>query len=368
MNCDIVLLVWNQYELTKKCIDSIFENTLVRTRLIIVDNGSETGVQKYLETVQDTELVNVLLLRNEKNEGFARGMNRGMKASSAPYVCLLNNDVVVAPGWLTEMIRVGEMHKKIGLINPHSNNFGVYPAPGEDIYDVAARRSKDRGTYVINGACVGFCMLIKREVIDQIGYLDEERYSLFFEDTDYSRSAVERGFQCVLAKGAYVFHREHSSVNEIGEEKEKLFKENQERFFKKWGRPLRIINVIFNRDIQGKSFGNMLKNNAWLGTKGSFIHIFFRHGRLLQGSDIFRMHNMVEHGNIRLFNSPGPGLSCRAATKILTKKKKYDLIFTDSPLFAKWIKTVRFLHHADMYVNPDGEEMKRLWQHKSRYQ
>ena len=76
-------------------------------------------VRAFLATVRPQGAIQeVSLLQNEANEGFPKGMNRGIRASSAPYVCLLNNDLVVGPGWLTRMLAVAEAHPEVGVLNP----------------------------------------------------------------------------------------------------------------------------------------------------------------------------------------------------------------------------------------------------------
>ena len=127
MICDIVITVWNNFELTKSCIDSIIKNTDADYRLIIIDNASNDETKKYLEQFKDKEGARVLLIRNENNLGFIKAVNQGMKLSGAPYICLINNDTIVTKGWLAEMIRVAEGSPRIGLINPSSNTLGQKP-------------------------------------------------------------------------------------------------------------------------------------------------------------------------------------------------------------------------------------------------
>ena len=104
-DCDIIVLVWNQPALTRRCVESVLAHTRTPARLLLVDNGSDAPTQAYLASVASHGSVQVQTLRNDTNEGFARGMNRGLRASGAPWVCLLNNDTIVTPGWLTELPR-----------------------------------------------------------------------------------------------------------------------------------------------------------------------------------------------------------------------------------------------------------------------
>ena len=238
--CDLVLLSWNHLEETKPCLESLFQYTDAPSRLIIVDNGSEPSVRRFLKTVRPQGAIHeVLLIQRETNEGFPRGMNHGMRASRAPYVCLLNNDLLVTSGWLSRLLEVAQSHSEIGVLNPTSNTFGERPPRGRSLEDYAKALEAKRGLYVEVGMCIGFCMLISRQAIERVGLLTEEVERIFFEDEDYCMRAQHAGFQCVVVQSAYVFHAEHRTVSRMGE-RERLFQRNRQWCEERWGRWLRI--------------------------------------------------------------------------------------------------------------------------------
>ena len=138
VDCDIVVLVWNQPAITRRCIESLFACTHRPVRLLIVDNGSDAPTRAYLATVVSQHSIEVIHLRSETNEGFARGMNYGLRTSTAPWTCLLNNDTIVTDGWLDRMLEVGAAYSEIGLINPVSNTFGDRPKAGASLTEHAA--------------------------------------------------------------------------------------------------------------------------------------------------------------------------------------------------------------------------------------
>ncbi|MBI3082933.1 MAG: glycosyltransferase [Candidatus Omnitrophica bacterium] len=130
--CDLVLLSWNHLEETRPCLETLFASTGVPCRLLIVDNGSEPEVRAFLRTVTPRgHITEVTLLQNEQNEGFPKGMNRGIQASTAPFVCLLNNDLLFTKGWLEELIDVAGTHREIGVVNPSSSTLGNRPSRGQ---------------------------------------------------------------------------------------------------------------------------------------------------------------------------------------------------------------------------------------------
>jgi len=98
----IIILTYNQLQYTKKCIESIFQNTRKPFELIVVDNGSTDGTVEYLESeVRDrNRTVVIKIIKNSENKGFAGGNNQGIAAATGDYILLMNNDVVVTPGRL----------------------------------------------------------------------------------------------------------------------------------------------------------------------------------------------------------------------------------------------------------------------------
>ena len=194
MRCDIIIPIWNQPAFTKECIAIVVRNTNpLRSpyRLILIDNGSDSETRDYLKSLSIKD-VDVMLIRNEQNLGFVKAVNQGLKASNAPYVCLLNNDTITSPGWLERLADFAESHKDAGLLNPVCD--GHLDTP---IDEYARRLESNKGRYMEMNQCFGFCMLIKREVIDRIGYLDEAFGIGGFDDTDYSMRAHKAGYRSV---------------------------------------------------------------------------------------------------------------------------------------------------------------------------
>ncbi len=332
MRCDIIIPVWNQLVFTKDCIDSIFKNTDVEYRLIIIDNASDEKTRAYLEGLKGPGKAPVTLLKNEKNVGFIKAVNAGLGASDAPYVCLLNNDTLVTEGWLKTMIDVAEANSDIGIVNPSSNNLGQKPAKGEPIELYAENIRKQDGKFVELGAAVGFCMLIKRAVIDKIGIFDEIYGMGNFEDTDFSRRAVKEGYKCVRACGAYVYHRENSSFNRIATFDED-FKRNKEIFEFRWGRPKRIAYILEDADENNaKKIG---LDSMKLARLGNWIWYFMK-----EGVDV------PVHSNIVPALLGDKHFYLNAVFRVLKKKKKFDEIFVSSPKLGRFLEHLSPIHKA----------------------
>ncbi len=333
MQCDIIIPVWNQLIFTKDCIDSIVRNTDAGYRLIIVDNASNDETRRYLEGLKAAGQIPVLIERNEVNAGFIKAANRGITASRAPYVCILNNDTLVTKGWLKAMIDAADSAKDIGIVNPSSNNLGQRPDKGEPVELYAERLcAAGSGRSVELGAAIGFCMLIKRVVIEKVGLFDEVYGMGNFEDTDYSRRAVKEGYRCVRACSAYVYHRENSSFKLLKTFDED-FRRNKEIYEFRWGRPRRVAYILDSADpVSAKRLAAESMRQA---RGGNWIWYFLK-----------EMHELPLHSNIISVPPPQKNFYLNTAFRILKKKKKFDEIFVSEEWFGSILEKLSFIHRA----------------------
>ncbi|MDD3905590.1 MAG: glycosyltransferase family 2 protein [Candidatus Omnitrophica bacterium] len=333
MNCDIIIPIWNQHALTKDCIESVFKNTRgTDYRLILVDNASDEATRVYLEGLGKAWPAEVTVIRNETNLGFVKAVNKGIAVSSAPYICLLNNDTLVAKNWLKEMMAIAESAEDIGIVNPSSNNLGQKSAQGEPLESYAARIAKDAGQYIELGAGIGFCMLIKRKVIERIGSFDEIYGMGNFEDTDFSRRAVQAGYKCVRACGAYVYHRENTSFGKVKTFDED-FKRNREIFEFRWGKPKRLAYILDKVDT------NLLKKMNGeamaLARGGNRIWYFMKESIVVP-----------KHSNIIIKYLPEGWFYPRVIFDILKKKKKFTEIILGNEKAGRVLSSLSFIHKA----------------------
>lgn len=319
---------------TRDCIQSVINNTDVDCRLIIIDNASDDETRRYLEDLRNMAKPRVFLVRNNNNTGFVKAANQGLRLSEAPYVCLLNNDTVTTKGWLSEMISVAESSPLIGLVNPSSNNLGQKPPKGQSVDSYAEELKKEPDPFFEIGSAIGFCMLIKRDLIKKIGVFDEIYGMGNFEDTDYSRRAVKEGYICVRACRAYVYHREGASFG-----RDKTFDDNFERnrqiYEFRWGKR-RWIAYILNK-IDQYTLTKLNKDAMKAARNGYWIWCFSKdHLDLPRHSNIIR----AEFGN---------NFYLRTAVKILFKKKRFSEIFVTDERFAKVLERLSFIHKAKVY-------------------
>ena len=302
----IIIPVYNQLEYTKKCLESIFEYTDIPFELIIVDNGSTDDTLKYLEIIKsgkesigrwrlkvgdNGEIVEKIfmgkeskkkkkikkdflcrgmkIISNERNLGFATGNNIAMKEAKGDYILLLNNDVVVTPGWLKRMINLAERKPEIGIVGPMSNYVAGPQLVKEVSYDLNNLvnlnqfaqdfANKNRGKTRPFWGVIGFCMLIKREVLKKIGGLDERFGWGNFEDIDYCLRARLAGYESWIAEDCFVHHFGNRTFSGEKIDYKESLKRNWEIFKRKWGIP-QEIQYGESFDIELKERFNPLKH------------------------------------------------------------------------------------------------------------
>lgn len=318
MNCDIIIPVWDQLEATRQCMDSIVKHTSCPYRLIIIDNGSREKTSRYLEEFKSSSGAAVTLIRNQTNLGFVKAANQGIRASGAPYVCLMNNDTVATDGWLTEIIKAMDSNPKLGLANPSSNTSGQFPGKGQTIEDYAAGLKNLKGQLQELCRCRGFCMVMKRSVVERLGVLYEIYNIGYFEETDYSLRALEAGFGIARVKSSYVYHREGATFKTL-KDTGALFKANEEIFLKRWGKRLRIAYLVKT----GDDYDRVDREVTELARNGHEIMVFLKKG--------LKWPVSIDHFGIRRIDINPCFFDIIAAYKIFRyrRKKKIDMVKTN---------------------------------------
>jgi len=355
--CDIVVLSWNNLAETKKFVKSLKKNTSIDVRVIIIDNASTDETPTYLKSLEDTENCHFQIIYNQENVGFVRGMNQGMALCSAPYICVANNDILFTKNWLNEIISVFDNNQEIGILNPNSNNMGTPLAKDQTIESLGEDlQTANKNHLVETPFCIGFCMVIKRELYEKIGVggFSEDFIPMFFEDTDYSLKAQQAGFHCGIAKGSYVWHKEHASVDQLGKKKEEYFEKSRQTFYDKWGKTLRIAWVLADDALINDHLSNGIEV-ARLGNFVSFLVIKLKRKR----EQIFRENKKHEFSEVKFFSFFS---IFGIIWKILVKKKKYDIIISDHFL----MKTICKICNIKNLANFNKDEIMKYKKNEYR--
>ena len=220
---DIIIPVYNAYEDLCLCMDSIYKYTnLTFNRVIIVNDCSpDERIAPYLNEqselcAQDNK--NVIVIHNEVNKGFSNNINIGISQSDINDVLFLNSDTVVTKNWIEKIQRCAYLDPSTATVTPLSNNATLCSVPKfcdenklpegmtiDEAAEIVERCSLHKYPR-ITGAH-GFCMYVKREVIDKIGMLDAETFGRGYgEENDFCYRASLLGYHHVMCDDTYIYH------------------------------------------------------------------------------------------------------------------------------------------------------------------
>lgn len=300
----IVILTLNQLPYTRQCLDTISMLTGGRYEIIFVDNGSSDGTGEFLGSFSRRVKVGcsgperVIIIQNEKNLGFSKGCNQGILASNGEQILLLNNDTLVTPGWLDKLLALLCSKESHGMVGPVSNRTlpgqevkgielpppGAFPdrisgllrregglpasllALSEDI----SREKKGRAFPTL--FLSGFCLLIKRDVIETVGLLDESFSIGGGEDVDFCLRAANAGFESLVSEETFIYHYGGATFRGEGVFLEGVQDDNMKSCGEKWGLPatMRSGTTYVPEESGGILFQDPSLLSRWCGPLVSF--------------------------------------------------------------------------------------------------
>ena len=228
MRLSIITINYNGAERTIKLLKSLAEQTDKDFQTIVIDNASEETDYFNLESITKgifAKMPFVMLIRNEKNLGFSGGNNIGIKKALDPpagggadWALLLNNDTLVEPGFIASL--KAKLSQSSGIVGIPLNEGDHTAYCGkiewlkptlEHVYKpVSLRADKLKDYYAIGGG-----MLIHRNVLGKIGFLDE-KYFLYFEDADFSIRARKADIPVSIIPDVMIHHNVSSTTKKLG--------------------------------------------------------------------------------------------------------------------------------------------------------
>jgi GT2 family glycosyltransferase len=224
---DIVIVGWNHTDETDRCLESICGNTPGGTyHVIYVDNGSNESLEEITNFWE--QQTDVLL---PHNTGYCHGNNVGLVLSllsDSEYVLLLNNDTWIPDGdstWLERLIEV--------MDDP---SVGAVGAVSDKVLGKQVRPLNYVGTGVTTTpALIGFCLLLRKTAIEQVGLLDE-RFDIDgnWSDFDYSIRLTKAGWKLAIAESVFIHHA--GSVTQRDLDYDANLLKNAAKLTDKWGR------------------------------------------------------------------------------------------------------------------------------------
>lgn len=231
IDLSIIIVSYNSREQIADCLGALSVGCDgLAFEVIVVDNASSDGSAELVAE----RFPEVRLIARKDNPGFSTACNQALRLARGRYELLLNPDTIVPPGALTGLVEVGDRNPEAGLIGPAIYRLGkgklqssFRPLPSWEAafrhYTIAKPLlkalwlSRRRWRPVIDtpttaGGLTGACLLIRREVFEKIGGLDE-RYFLFYEDLDYCRRAIRAGWGILYTHKVSVFHHSGKSTS-----------------------------------------------------------------------------------------------------------------------------------------------------------
>ena len=220
-NVDVIIPVYNAIEYTKDCITTILKYTdLSKNSLVLINDKSpdENVLQMLMDFKNSNKDKNIIVLENEENLGFVKTVNKGMKYSSND-VILLNSDTEVTKNWIEKLQECAYSNEYIATATPLTNNGTICSVPNFGIdNEIPKGFSIDEYAKMIEETSIsrypqlttgnGFCMFIKREVLDKIGYFDDVTFDKGYgEENDFCYRALDNGYTNVLCDNLFIYHK-----------------------------------------------------------------------------------------------------------------------------------------------------------------
>jgi len=232
----IVVPLYNAYEDTQKCLESLLSYTDYRQKILLMDDASTDERVSKLTNELSAQYSHVTVIRNSKNVGFVKNCNIAFRESDqANDIVILNSDTIVTHKWLDKLIIAAYSSIHIATVTPLTNNGTVCSVPnwlesneipdGQTILSFASLIEKiSERKYPRVPTAVGFCTYIKREVLNKVGYFDEVNFNRGYgEENDFCCRASKLGYFHIIDDSTFVYHAGSKSFKS---DKYKLIEEN----------------------------------------------------------------------------------------------------------------------------------------------
>lgn len=294
----IIIVHFNGLSDTLACLESLeqLKKHSFTLSIIVIDNYSKEPL--FIQSNSYTNKIEIL--RNDKNLGFAGGNNVGIKKAidqGADYILLLNSDTLVKEDFLEKLVRVFNSKEQVGIVVPK-----IYFAKGFEFHKKRYKESElgkviwyaggnidwknvighhkgvdevDCGNYNAleqTEYATGCCMLVKREVFQKVGFLDE-RYFLYYEDSDLSIRARRKGFSIIYVPQAVIWHKNASAAGGSGSMLQDYYTTRNRLLFGMKYAPFKSKIALLK-----ESFSLIIRGRAWQrrGVVDYFLGHFYK--------------------------------------------------------------------------------------------
>lgn len=213
-----IVLAWNQFSETQACLESLLHSESVNMHFVVVDNGSADGTSEQIAA----KFPAVEVLRTDTNLGVARGYNIGLEYAlqhSADYAMVLNNDTIMAPDMVGQLLRAMQNHPEVGMAMPKIFHYYGNPnrlwCAGIKWYSFPPR-IKYIGGDVMDGPqfsniseieyAPSCCLLMNSAALQKVGLFDP-KYYFYYDDLDLSARFWAAGYKVLFVPQAHLWHK-----------------------------------------------------------------------------------------------------------------------------------------------------------------
>jgi GT2 family glycosyltransferase len=269
----VIIVSWNTKEYLLRCLKSVFQSRRSRSwEVIVVDNGSQDGSAKEAKR----HFPEIHLIANEKNLGFAKATNQGIRRASGRCLLLLNPDTEVREGAIERLVSFMGDVPDVGIAGAQllngdgsrQNSIANFPSLATELLNKSLLRrlfpekfpgkERDYSGPIEVDSVIGACLIVRREAMKQVGILDEG-YFLFLEETDWCYRMKKAGWKVYHVPQAEVVHFQGRGAEAKKREAKVEYYHSRYRFFQKNRGKLQwfllLIGVMAKLEIEILSLG-----------------------------------------------------------------------------------------------------------------
>ena len=307
-NVDVIIPIYNAYEFTKKCIETVIENTELKkhTLVLVNDKSPDEKILPMLNEFKNNySELKIDIVDNEENVGFVKSVNIGMKHSDND-VILLNSDTEVTANWLDKMQQVAYIRPNVATVTPLSNNATLASVPNfleENVlpnYVTVEEYAKTIEECSFNSypeltTAHGFCMYIRRDAIEKVGLFDDVTFEKGYgEENDFSYRCIKNGLVNLLCDNTFIYHKGTQSFTEkkqalINSHLELLAKKHPQNFERNtWMCMNNPYSYI--QDNVKYAVGNKYRKNVLI-----VVHEFMKREHKLVGGTVLHIYDLIDN-------------------------------------------------------------------------